>query len=225
MIYNTHDTYIGQSLDTYGEWTWAEIEVTQQYAHGLVIDIGANIGTHTLAYARTADRVVSMEPQYIVFQTLMANLALNCLENVIPHFGACGSYDGKVPIHRPDYSVDGTFGCVTVGEGQQLVSMSRLDSFGFHPDFIKIDAEGSEIDIIHGGMDTIRRAKPVMYIENDREEKRDELIALVESLGYSCQWHKPNLYNPDNYYHHAENIFPYTCSENILCLPDRGKGI
>lgn len=222
MIYNRNDTYIGHSLDFYGEWAWAEIEATQQYAHGLVLDIGANIGTHTLAYARTADRVIAMEPQYIVFQTLVANLALNCLENVLPHFGACGSYDGTVTVPRPDYSVDGNFGSVCVGDGYQTVTMSRLDSFGFHPNFIKIDAEISTIDIIHGGIETIKRAKPVIYMENDIVGMREELIALMESLGYTCQWHTPYIYNPENYYNRTENAFQSTCSVNILCLPNRG---
>ncbi|TFG83046.1 MAG: FkbM family methyltransferase, partial [Chromatiales bacterium] len=59
--------------------------------HGYVLynkndtDIGANIGTHTLALARLVGQqglVFAFEPQRIVFQTLCANMALNSLDNV-----------------------------------------------------------------------------------------------------------------------------------------------
>lgn len=224
MLYNYHDIYIGRSLDFYGEWAWEEIELTESYARGgIVIDVGAHIGTHTLCYARVASLVFAIEPQYVMLQTLMANLALNCIENVRPHFGAAGNRDGSTQIPWLNYAEDNSFGSVRIGTGTSTIPMIRLDSLDIDPQLIKIDAEGSEIQIIQGAVETIQRCRPVLYIENDRPEYKETLRTLIESFGYTCQWHTPWLYNPANFYEIQENIFPNLWSENMLCLPSKGR--
>lgn len=221
MLFNMNDMYIGKSLDLYGEWAWPELEATQKFAVGQVIDIGANIGTHTLVYAKTASQVIAVEPQYIVFQTLMANLALNCFENVIPHFGAMGSRDGKTKIMRPDYTVEGNYGCASTGEnGQQIVCLTRLDTLQFQPNFIKIDAEGDEAAILEGARETIKKYRPVLYVENDRDNP-NILIDMIKSFGYEVYWHRPPLYQPDNFYGNTYNDFSDMVSENLICFPER----
>src|SRR5882672_8881146 len=88
MLYNRYDIYIGRSLELYGEWSHGEIALFEQVLQsGMVaIDAGANIGTHTLALARAVGptgAVYAFEPQRIVFQTMVVNVALNSLTNVI----------------------------------------------------------------------------------------------------------------------------------------------
>lgn len=220
MMFNYHDMYIGRSLDVYGEWTWEEIERTRHYAHGVVADVGANIGTHTLAYAKTAEKVIAIEPQYIVYQTLMANLALNCIENVLPLCCACGAKDGSVHmLDDLDYHQENNYGSLPIGNEGALIGMIRLDSLNLSPDFIKIDVEGYELEVLQGAQETIKRAWPVLYVENDRADRKAALIAFIESLGYSYEWHIPGLYNSDNFNGIKENIFPAVHSFNMLCLP------
>ena len=72
MLYNRHDPTMVDSLEDKGAWAWEEIEATRQYATGIVVDVGANIGCHTLVYAQTADRVFAFEPQPFVFDNLCA---------------------------------------------------------------------------------------------------------------------------------------------------------
>jgi FkbM family methyltransferase len=219
MIYHAHDLYIGRSLDLYGEWEQEGIELTQQYARGIVIDVGAHVGTHTLPYARTADVVIAIEPQYPVLQMLIGNLALNCIENVRPYAGACGATNGKIALPTIDYSQSWNFGGISLGEGNTEVGMISIDSLNVDPDFIKIDAEGMEIDVLLGACETVKRARPVLYVESDRADKRTALCTLVESLGYTVHWHIPPLYNPENFFQNRENVFPEIYSKNMLCLP------
>ena len=87
MIFNVHDQHIGRSLDLYGEWAESELELLGLFIKpgDLVVDVGANIGTHTVFFAQragAAGQVYALEPQRIVFQSLCANLALNGLLNV-----------------------------------------------------------------------------------------------------------------------------------------------
>src|SRR4051812_16828084 len=88
FLYNVNDTFVGRSLDLYGEWCEEEIEVLSQIIKpgSVVLDIGANIGTHTICFAKQAlpgGVVYAFEPQRLVFQNLCANIALNQLVNVI----------------------------------------------------------------------------------------------------------------------------------------------
>jgi FkbM family methyltransferase len=220
MLYSTHDIYIGRSLDSYGEWAWDEIELTRPYARGLVIDVGSNVGTHALSYAETADHVLAVEPQYRVYQMLAANVMLNCKENIQSHFGALGDYDGHIRLPVPDYSHTNNFGGVAMGDGDSTVNINRIDSFQASPQFIKIDVEGRELEVLQGARETIMRSRPVLYVENDRLDKAKSLIDLIESLGYTYKWHIPRLYNPHNFYGYKENLFPGISSVNMLCLPN-----
>ena len=68
MIYNENDQYIGQSLASYGEFSFGETDLFDQLvSEGMfVIEIGANIGAHTIMLAQkvaSAGRVIAFEPQ------------------------------------------------------------------------------------------------------------------------------------------------------------------
>ena len=87
FLYNKNDLFIGRSLECYGEWCEPGLDILLQCANsgGIILDIGANIGTHTVALARkvgTNGRVIAFEPQRVVYQNLCANVSLNRLINV-----------------------------------------------------------------------------------------------------------------------------------------------
>src|SRR5579863_5570557 len=87
MVYNAHDKFVGRFLDKYGEYCEAEVGLFKLIVRNgdCVIDAGANIGAHTLFFARATwpgGLVLAFEPQRLVYQTLCANLALNSIKNV-----------------------------------------------------------------------------------------------------------------------------------------------
>ena len=84
---------------------------------------------------------------------------------------------------------------------------------------IKIDVEGMEREVLQGAEQTIRRFRPVLYMENDRPEHSAALIRQVLDLGYRLYWHLPPLFNPQNYFGVAENVFGKIVSVNMLGLP------
>ena len=80
-----------------------------RHAH-TIFDIGANVGTHTIAFARFPFPQVTVhafEAQRIVFQMLAGTIALNALDNVHCHQNAVSSTSGEVIEIVPDDSEEG----------------------------------------------------------------------------------------------------------------------
>lgn len=226
MVFNVNDTYIGRSLDVYGEYSEGEVELFRQILKpgSVVIEAGANMGAHTLALARLVTKsgvVIAFEPQRILFQTLCANLALNSVSNVYVFPQAVGALAGAVFVPPLDYTKENNFGGLALGGYQsgERVPISPLDDFSFPAcHFLKIDVEGMELDVLRGATKLISRFKPVIYIENDRQEKSTELVRHLASLGYQLYWHRPPYFNPQNFLGNAENVFGNIVSLNMICV-------
>lgn len=236
MLALAGDHYITRSLELYGEFSVEEWRLLAQLVKpGMtVVEVGANIGSHSVALARACapGPLYLFEPQQRVFQILCANLVLNDIRNAIASPDACGDEDGVVVIPALDYGVAGNFGGVSVQpDGPEAVGHKvrsvRLDSLGLTAcHLLKIDVEGFEAQVLRGAAETIRRCRPVLYVENDRAAHEQEIISLIAELGYRQYWHLPMLFTPDNFNGHAENVFGQVASINILALPaERGGGV
>jgi hypothetical protein len=84
---------------------------------------------------------------------------------------------------------------------------------------IKVDVEGMELDVLAGAQATLARCRPILYVENDRAEKAEALVAQLQEYGYRMWWHTPPLYNPANFLANPHNVFGNIASFNMLCLP------
>ena len=231
MLYNKYDIYIGGSLQKYGEFSVSEQNVFSQIVGtgALIVEVGANIGAHTVQLARLAGpdgEVHAFEPQRIVFQALCANLALNQCMNVFARQAAVGANVGTITVPHLDPLVRDNFGGVTLqgatfGESVPLVTLDGLDLPACQ--FLKVDVEGMEVEVLEGAEQLIETHRPVMYLENDRVERSEELLRIVERLRYRAYWHYPRIFNPENYFGDPENSFGGTGSVNILCVPSESK--
>lgn len=226
MLYNINDIYIGRSLDVYGEYSEGEIELFRQIVQPghVVVEVGANIGSHTVFLAKQAGPrglVMAFEPQRIVFQTLCANVALNSLANVHCIQNAVGAAPGMIKIPLLDYAQPNNFGGLALGSwdvGEQVVVVT-IDSFNLQRcHFIKMDVEGMEEQALRGAVQTIERHKPILYVENDKADKSAALIRYIDSLGYNMYWHTPGYFNPNNFFNHQTDVFNNIISLNMLCI-------
>ena len=102
-----------------------------------------------------------------------------------------------------------------------LVTLDSLDLPVCH--FLKVDVEGMEVEVVKGARQTIDTYRPLMYLENDRDDSSEELLGLVLAMDYAVYWHLPRLFNPANFMGEQENIFPGIVSVNILCVPGELK--
>lgn len=227
MLFNRNDIYIGASLRKYGEFSIGENAVFRILVQPAmtVLDIGANIGVHTVDLSRMvgpAGIVHAFEPQRLMYQVLCANIALNSCANVFTHQAAVGSECGAllVPFINPD-AADNYGGLpllgATQGETVPLITIDSLNLSACH--VMKLDVEGMETEALRGAQATIGRCRPLMYLENDRADRSVELIGLLQSFNYRLYWHLPPLYGPNNFRADQENIFGGTISVNMLGIP------
>lgn len=227
ILFNKNDLYIGRSFDLYGEFSEFEVELFKQFVKPgqVVVDAGANIGAHTLVFSQlvgSSGRVIAIEPQRIVFQTLCANMALNSIINTQCFQYALGEEIGETKIPLLDYTKQANFGGLDLEQFKQGEStkVTTLDSFNLKQcNFIKIDVEGMEEKVLKGGANTIREFKPIMLVENDRKEKSASLIEFLKSLDYRLYWFRPPLFNPKNFFNNPENVFGNIVSIDMLCIP------
>jgi FkbM family methyltransferase len=222
--YFLKDEYVGRSIHNYGEYNPDETEMILSLADKdkLCLDIGANIGVISMALAASGFKVAAFEPQPEVFKLLKKNVGLDAdVHNMALGLGA-----GVADMPKVYYSEKGNFGGLGIGTksmyGSYQVPVASLDSFEFsNVGFIKIDVEGFEELVLRGGVETITRDKPIMYIEDDRLEKRNSLRAYILELGYTFEPHQPTLYREQNFKGLKKNIWaPYNfASHNLICRP------
>lgn len=211
------DEYIGRSLYAYGEFSGLECEKLISLAGGLNIDVGANIGFMSMAMS-TVGRTVAFEPQPELFKLLKENFNGECYNM------ALSRTDGATIMPRIRYGERGNYGGVPIGVrgdlGSIAVEMRTLDSFGFSGvSLIKIDVEGHELQVLQGAVETIKRDKPILYVEDDRPEKSRDLREFIyKQLGYDIEEHNPAMFRENNFAGNPKNIWGIDyVSQNIIC--------
>ena len=242
MLVNPNDLYMGQSFLRYGECCEHEIQILLQLlSHpqrlsgplntGMVIEVGSNMGVHTIPLARELARqqrpMLAFEPQPVIFQQLCANLALNGIMNVTALPYACSAEHGMVSFDPPDYRSPGNFGgTAMMGSTPSALPSARtapcypLDSLVDETPvaLIKIDVEGHELRVLKGAQQILAHFHPILYVENDRIGQSSELIAWLLDRGYRLWWHITRAFNPANFLQNPHNIYGDVSLINMLCL-------
>ncbi len=226
MLYFVNDIIMGNSLNLYGEYCEGELDLLKQIIRSgdVVLDVGAHIGTHTLFFSKAVNmqgKVLAFEAQRIIFQTLCANIALNSIANTYCYNLAVGESTGSVKAPTINFYNNGNYGGFPLGiDGEgEMVQIINLDSLNLPQcRLIKIDVEAMELHVLKGAVKTIDKFKPILYVENDREEISSTLIQFINGLGYESYWHKPPLFRENNYFNNQKNVLPGFFSTNMLCL-------
>jgi FkbM family methyltransferase len=229
-MYNRNDAFIGRGLDLYGEWCDFEIQLLRQFIElgDVVIDAGANIGTHTIAFANLVGPggvVHAFEPQRRNFLMLAGNVALNGLDNVFCHQKAVGEADGEIglpPLPPPELNFN--FGAVSLVKGYstgETVPLVALDSLGLSKcRLLKIDTEGMEEQVLDGAKALIERCRPLLYVENNEFGASKRLSRILNALGYSAWWSIYSYFDARNFYSNMDNVWQNVVpSSNMLCAP------
>ena len=207
IIINTHDAIIGRSISQLGYWAADDIGLIRTLLdvqlkkadHLTFYDVGANIGTHTLAIAKTYGskvKVRAFEAQRQIFNMLCGTVALNGLSNVHCHHHAVSGVSGEVlEIALPDYNSANNFGGLELLAPQRSdnghmvkTSMDRvttlsIDSFDERVDFIKMDIEGMEDKALSGATVTVDRHRPICFVEIFKTDV-PYVVEFFRSRGY-----------------------------------------
>lgn len=167
----------------------------------ICIDVGANIGWHTVNIARLCKNglVYAFEPQPDIYNILSSNILFNGLSsNVLQFREALGKTNEIMQFNilsecaekNSDLINWGGRKIVPMGKGEGSIKTKKLDSFTFNTvDFIKLDIEGFEINFLKGATKTIKDNLPIIFFENYawHEDCVDDqqVIKKLKSYGYS----------------------------------------
>jgi FkbM family methyltransferase len=140
-----------------------------------ILEVGANIGNHLVYYGLFMNprTIVPFEPNPKSIACLKANVALNQLEMTDLSLLGIGVGDryGHFDVCDEDSVNLGAAGLVENAKGQ--VEVFPLDAKYTGPaDFMKIDVEGMELEVLRGAEQLIRREQPILFVEvmNANEE-------------------------------------------------------
>lgn len=222
FMYFETDRYIGEALENYGEYSETELEIYKQIitSEMTVLDVGAHIGTMTVPFSKMAKRVLSFEPQRLLYYHLCGNVALNSLENVQCFNQVVGNKWGMANIPDMDYYGGkdnfGNFGLWLNIEGwpSYKVPIVKIDDLDTECDFLKIDTEGSEIDVILGAKETIKKYRPFISVE--ATNNISDMEKLLKSWGYSCEFFHACIFNKDNFFNKEEEIWEKRYASFVL---------
>jgi FkbM family methyltransferase len=226
ITYLRTDTFVGRSLELYGEWCEGEIILFERLLHpgDVVVDVGANIGTHTLALSKlvgSAGAVHALEPQREIYHLLCKNIENNGLRNAKAYWAAAGATTGSCRLPKLDYSRAHNFAAVAVGNGDVEVPLLAIDDLNLpRANLIKIDVEGAECEVLRGAETTVRRLRPILYVENNEGENAKCLVELVRSLAYRLWWHYSAYFNDLNFARNKQNVWPFGADRYVVCLPE-----
>lgn len=153
-----------------------------------LIDIGANIGNHSLyfCYGLGVQKVYAFEPIRSTFEQLVRNIKLNNAEDrIIAENFALGAEKGRAAIKEFDDANIGSTSIRTSNQGE--IEIITLDEYAMQLesiDFIKIDVEGFELNVIKGAINTLKKFKPFLFVECFDPETRRTIVELLTKIGY-----------------------------------------
>lgn len=169
------------------------IEWCKQFckSDGAFLDIGAHTGTYAISLAPLVQRVYAFEPQLMTYYALCGGVALSGLTNVECLRCGLGNSEqtGDMTLHI--VSDDGGGSTVHTPDANQVlrtevIQIKMLDSFTFEDriDFIKMDVEKNELQVLEGAEKTLHRhGWPKILFESNRENP--ELFEFIQDiLGY-----------------------------------------
>jgi FkbM family methyltransferase len=171
-----------------------------------VVDAGANIGLHSLFFSRRvgeSGKIYAFEPSKKIFSRLMAHIENNQVTNIEGLCLALGAKHGSAEVVDNEKDTSRTFLKSSLPDGCEMHNaiVETLDAFANSKqlqriDFLKIDVEGYESEILAGARDLMtRQAIKVIQVELDERSldragsQKSDVVSLLVKNGYSlCRW-------------------------------------
>jgi FkbM family methyltransferase len=186
------DHHLSSKVDEFPHTTYQQYSIDKAFEKtkefNQVIDVGANIGLHSVRFSKYFTEVIAFEPVSQNFNCLK----INCSKFSNTKLNHCGLGDteGKLIISIPHDSTNcGEFSLIDFTNYkdtliQESIDIKKLDSFNLSPDLIKIDTQGYEINVLRGAEETILKHKPVILAECETKKQFNEINLFLSHLGY-----------------------------------------
>lgn len=174
------ESFVDRQTYLFGQYEERSLELffccIPRKRRGVILDVGANAGTHSLVFARSFKQVHAFEPNPRLWPQFERNVQANRYGNVTLHKVGLAEHDAELPFHaieKRNYGL-GTFSTVEqydlplkrIGTCQVVQGDRYLAEQGIaHIDAVKIDVQGFEPNVLRGLSSTLQRCKPVVWFE------------------------------------------------------------
>jgi FkbM family methyltransferase len=195
LMVNTKDL-IGWNIFFFSEYEKGTNNILSRYVKpgDTVIEAGANIGSETILLANLvgdSGKVYAFEPNKDVFNRLSYNARiLNKKQNITCMEAALGEKDGIIQfnVYPDDFFNSGMSSKYHTATDVIDVKQLTLDSLVKNGeiakvDFIKMDVQGAELDVLLGATETLSKLRPHIFLE--AHENQDRLFELLTAAGYN----------------------------------------
>ena len=202
--------------------------------HKVILDIGANFGVQSLQFASNFNnsKIFAIEPTKYAFEKMIKNFDLNqdFAKNIYPEQIFLSSYNKKLPsgvYSSWNLDINSEQHAKHKGTKKETIDSKiyTLDEFTDlknikDVDFIKLDVDGFELDVIKGGSKYLKMFKPPIFMElapylyNEYGYSIDELINNLRSLNYEF-YDMKKLTKIKDIYSYSKNVNDGS-STNIL---------
>jgi FkbM family methyltransferase len=186
------DRHFARTVSQYPGTDYQQATIDEAVQHvkkfDCAVDVGGNIGLHTVRFSTIFQKVHSFEPTDINFECLQKNT--ETLLNVKLHKLGLGAEDANLIIQLPCNTDNcGNFSIVDFADYtdqtiQETIEIRTLDSFDLKPDLIKIDVQGFDYNVLLGAANTIAQHRPVIIIESETKKSQNSIGDLLSQKGF-----------------------------------------
>jgi FkbM family methyltransferase len=222
---------IFDALRLYGEWAQKEIDLLSRLIKpgAVIIDAGAFIGTHARAFSEMIGekgRVHAFEPNPASYALLLENSQLAEYSNISTYQTALDEKqsNGNLRMDSSDENLGGTVLSGNDFDSSGIeICMRRLDNFDFGKvDFIKADIEGMEHSMLLGAIETVKRDRPVIFLEVNDLQASLPILGWARNMDYVVLGVLSEAYNNSNFNGVAKNVFDDAVECGLLLI-DKGQ--
>lgn len=181
--------FIGEEVFAYGIYEKNEIEtiiasLDFDLSATNALDIGANIGNHTLQFSKHFKSVLCFEPNKVIYDVLKINTR-NRSNTQLYNFGLSNKASQSY-LNIPEFNFGGATVSTSKTKGSIEINLKVFDD-EIHEDFalVKIDVEGHELNVLKGMTKAIEKYKPIICFELiNTDANAQALIDRLRDLGY-----------------------------------------
>jgi FkbM family methyltransferase len=233
LLINPKNGFLDKQIYAYKKYEVHILEEMMKNIHrGMtVLDVGANIGHHSLFMSRlvgATGKVIALEPMLAMREQFEKSIALNSITNINIEPLALGEKESTETIYINKGSVaSSSIVNTSKGDTEETIHVVTLDSLSLAPSFMKIDVEGYEYFALQGGEETVAQQHPVILLEyspiyyrKSNPSHSKDIITFLRRHNYSIfdleDGHKKIIDDSAFISSFAEGLRSQT---NIICIP------
>lgn len=186
------DDHFKTSVGMYPNTTYQQSTIDCAYKYiekfNTVIDVGANIGLHTVRFSNKFNIVHALEPVKTNFECLIKNTEK--LKNVLTYNKGAGSNNINIEIKIPVESKNcGAYSLIDFKDHKgelltETIEIITVDSLKLSPNLIKIDTQGFEEEVLLGSVYTLATSRPVVITECESKDQIEKIRSMMSNLDY-----------------------------------------